>query len=200
MVACHLNVPVELKLIDIPKGENKKPEYLEIQPAGTIPCLGVKADKHYNVIDDFYIGDSNPIATYLANTYGKNSTIYGSDDQQKARVDEYLAWEATFRVNMSKFFLNKAFGTPTPTEEQVKKLEDNLADLEARLADSTFTCGDNVTLVDMFVAETLLQLEMGRGKKVETPNTVKFMTAIESLPYYNFAHKALNEIRPVFKL
>lgn len=68
--------------------------------------MGVKTDKHYDVKADFNIGDSNPIATYLADTYGKKSTIYGSDDQQKARIDEYLAWEAIFRVNMSKFFVS----------------------------------------------------------------------------------------------
>ena len=60
-----------------------------------------------HVEEDFFIGDSNPIATYFANTYAKKSGIYGKDIEQKARVDELLAWEATFRVNMSKFFVSK---------------------------------------------------------------------------------------------
>lgn len=92
--------------MDLPKGEHKKPEYLAIQPAGTVPCLGVKQSKQFGVDKDFYIGDSNPIACYLANTFGKNSKVYGSNAEEKAKIDEQLTWEADFRVNMSKFFVS----------------------------------------------------------------------------------------------
>ena len=99
--------------------------------------------------------------------------------------------------------IHKAFGGAEPTEEQIKKLEDNLDELESRLSDKPFTCGDNLTLADIFISETLLQLEMGRGHKVDKedkPNIVKFLTTIEKLPCYNAAHKQLNEIRPAMGL
>ena len=79
-------------------------------------------------------------------------------------------------------------------------MEKNLEELEARLSNSVFTCGDSLTLADFFVAETLIQLEIGRGVKCQTPNIVKFMSAIESLPYFDFAHKGLEEMKALMKL
>ena len=79
-------------------------------------------------------------------------------------------------------------------------MKKNLEELDARLGENSFTCGDSLTLADFFIAETLIQLEIGRGVKCQSPNIVKFMSAIESLPYFGFAHKGLEEMKTVMKL
>merc|ERR1711953_1102972 len=199
MIACHLNVPVNLKVLDLAAGEHKKAEYLAINPAGTVPCLAVKADKQCKVEADVNIGDSNPIATYLANTYGKNSTLYGKDAAQKARVDEFLIAEGRFRDNVGATFIHKAFGGPELTDEQKQKLEESLSQVESRLTECTYTCGDNLTVVDFLVYQTLVQLELVSGK-CERPSIQKFISQMASLPYHKFAHKGLEEVKVAMKL
>ena len=48
--------------LDLAGGEHKKSPYIDINPNGTVPCL---------VHGDMKLTDSMPIATYLADQFGK---------------------------------------------------------------------------------------------------------------------------------
>lgn len=188
LVACHLNVPVNIIPIDFFKQEHKSPSYLKVNPNGSLPGFVVPANPQYNVDETFNLSDSNPIAFYLANTYGKRSAVYGVDLKNKARVDELMALEGNFRGNMSKIFVHKAFGAPAPTEDQIKKVDEDLDMFDEILEKTKFLTGDHVTIVDFFVQETFMQL-IDLARHSSRPNIDKFMKEMKSLPYYNFAHK-----------
>ena len=50
--------------MDLAGGEHKKSPYIDINPNGTVPCL---------VHGDMKLTDSMPIATYLADQFGKGT-------------------------------------------------------------------------------------------------------------------------------
>ena len=51
-VAAHLGIPLELVLVDLSKGEQRKPDYLAINASGRTPTLAV---------GDFVLTESNAI-------------------------------------------------------------------------------------------------------------------------------------------
>ena len=62
-----LELLFEAHLVNIPKGQNKSPEYLHINPKGTIPAL---------VLDDgFKLTEFQSIAYFLATNYPKSSLL-----------------------------------------------------------------------------------------------------------------------------
>ena len=62
----YLDVPFELVVVDLRKGEQKAPEYLEKQPFGQVPYLDD---------DGFVVFESRAIARYVASGYGKGKLI-----------------------------------------------------------------------------------------------------------------------------
>lgn len=62
----------------------KSPEFLAFNPNAQIPVL---------VADDFVLWESNSILRYLANSHGA-SPLYPSSAQARARVDQWLDWQA----------------------------------------------------------------------------------------------------------
>ena len=65
-------------------GENgsRHPDYLKMNPAGTIPCL-LEPDTGFSV------GESHAIMTYLADKYGW-SDVYPESLQARAKMNAYL--------------------------------------------------------------------------------------------------------------
>ncbi|MEK7245201.1 MAG: glutathione S-transferase N-terminal domain-containing protein, partial [Pseudomonadota bacterium] len=60
--ACdEMNLPFEREDIGGPFGRNKDPEYLALNPNGTVPTI---------VEDGFALWESNAIVRYLASTHG----------------------------------------------------------------------------------------------------------------------------------
>ena len=66
--AAEMGVPLELKNVDFPKGEQRRPEYLAINPVAKAPTL---------TDDGFAVWESAAILIYLATKSG--SALYPSD-------------------------------------------------------------------------------------------------------------------------
>ena len=56
-LALELGATIEPVVVNLPAGEQKKPEYLKINPSGRTPTL---------VDGDFVLGESNAIMQYIA--------------------------------------------------------------------------------------------------------------------------------------
>ena len=88
--AAEEGVELDYQLVDLMKGEERRPEYLAINPNGLVPVLED---------DGFVLTESGAILRYLAGRTG--SAAYPADLQAHAHVDELMEW---FYSNFYKDF------------------------------------------------------------------------------------------------
>ena len=75
------NIPCEMEVVDILKGEHYEPAYSEINPNRLVPMLED---------GEFRLTESAAILRYLAEKIG--SPAYPKDLKQRARVNEAMDW------------------------------------------------------------------------------------------------------------
>lgn len=102
----NLGLNIQVKNVDIFKGEQHSPQYLKINPLNQIPAF---------VEGDFILTESKAIACYLANS--NKSPLYPTDFKKRAIIDSRLYFDSTsffpalrdFYVSSSSFgdFVNK---------------------------------------------------------------------------------------------
>lgn len=84
LTAIHLNVDIELVVVDLLKGEHKAPEYLRSNPNGKVPLLDD---------DGFMLWESHAIMQYLADG-ARGQDLYPVELMARADVNRWLFWSA----------------------------------------------------------------------------------------------------------
>jgi glutathione S-transferase len=151
MTALHLKAPVELVFVDLQKGDQHLPEYLNMNPNHRVPVLED---------GDFYLWESRAIMQYLADkTPGQ--TLYPTDLKARADVNRWLFWTAQhFAPAISVFFWENVVkgmigrGAPDPVELQRgdRLFNEFAAVLDNHLTDRKWVCGSDLTLADLSIA------------------------------------------------
>ena len=77
----ELGIPFEYKRVSVRDGDNKKPEFLAVNPSGKIPCIRD---------GEVMLTESMAINFYLAEKYGQG--LMPSDLVERARVYEWSFW------------------------------------------------------------------------------------------------------------
>lgn len=89
MTASLLGEELELKMLDLTKGEHLSEDFLKINPQHCIPTLVEE--------DGFTLWESRAISAYLCNkqreTNPKAEELYPSAPRDRARVDRILHWD-----------------------------------------------------------------------------------------------------------
>jgi glutathione S-transferase len=80
-LAHHINVPVELEIVDISKGAQRRPEYLALNPTGRTPTL---------VDGDFSLWESSAIMQYLGNKV--KTPLWPDDSKMRADIMRWQSW------------------------------------------------------------------------------------------------------------
>ncbi|MGV3490515.1 MAG: glutathione S-transferase N-terminal domain-containing protein [Devosia sp.] len=83
----ELDVPYTLHWVDIGKGDQFKPEFLEISPNNKIPAIVDPEGPNGQPISIF---ESGAILKYLAIKFGQ---FYPADTYDQVKVDEWLFWQ-----------------------------------------------------------------------------------------------------------
>lgn len=86
MTIRNLDLEVEIENLNLLNGENKSEEFLQLNPSGQVPVL---------VDGDFILSESKAIQAYLVNNYQPGDSLYPSDPQARAVVDQRLYFDAT---------------------------------------------------------------------------------------------------------
>jgi glutathione S-transferase len=81
-----LELDIEIKHIDLVAGDQRKPEFLKLNPRNKVPVL---------VDGDFVLCESKAIMAYLVNSRKPGSSLYPVDAKQRAKVDQFLYYDAT---------------------------------------------------------------------------------------------------------
>ena len=105
LTICHMEgIPINEIEVSFIRKENRNPEFLKINPLGTVPTL---VDTANNVV----ITQSTAIAKYLLAVHGKY-TLYPVDPIRRAHIDSLLDWHhAQLRIGVTRWVFLKVVST-----------------------------------------------------------------------------------------
>lgn len=133
----HYDLSVEIHTVSFKNQEQRKPEFLQINPMGKVPVL---------VDGARYLWESNAILTYLASRF-PNTDCLPSDAWARADIDRWLHWQSAHLTPLMG-------GLKTGTEE-TDSLEPLLRVLNTQLEQRDFILG-KLGLCDFAIAPYLL--------------------------------------------
>lgn len=141
LTAKAVNVKLNLKELDLFKGEHMKPEFLALNPQHCVPTL---------VDGDFVLWESRPISNYLASKYGKDDTLYPKDFRIRAEVDRLSYFDmGTLFYRFGEYVFPVMFrGEKTLDPEKLEKIHEALGWLNTWLSGHDFAVGNNITVAD----------------------------------------------------
>lgn len=155
MTALHLGSKAELVFVDLAKGEQRKPEFLRLNPNGRVPVLED---------DGFVLTESHAIMQYLADiTPGQ--TVYPTDVRARADVNRWLFWSAhhfTPAISVLNWenLVKPMIGAGPTDPAEVKRGEGLVTQcaqtLDAHLAGKEWVAQDRLTLADIALATPLM--------------------------------------------
>jgi len=138
---------------------HKKPEYLELNPNGKVPCL---------VDGDFVIWESISINNYLADKY--KPELLGTTVEDRARAHQWSVWAMTeLQPPLVDLLIQMLFVPVEKRDESViakakERIPGLLGILDRALAGRTFMAGDALTVADFNLASVV---NMTTGLKID---------------------------------
>lgn len=172
-------------VIDLTKGEHKKPDYLAINALGKVPALSD---------GDFTLSESGAIMRYIARR--EKSDLLPSDPKAQARVEQWMDYifhhvRTPFsHVQFGRMFA-KLFGqepNEAAIQNGISNLKQNLPAVDAQLAAHPYLCGADLSLADIALVASLdpseaVNLELGNFK-----NLTSFLKTQRQTDWYKAVH------------
>ena len=147
----ELGVDFEPVTVNLTAGEHRRPEFLEINPAGKLPVL---------VDGDLVLTESVAIALYLAEKYPDRGLV-PADLKQRAQVNRWLLFTATeleqplWRIARHTFIYPEHQRLPGDVLLARQEFKAMASVLEGHMQERRFVVGDRVTVADLVLAYTL---------------------------------------------
>ena len=163
------------------EGEHKSPEYLALNPNGSMPTMKD---------GDFILWESNTILQYAADLRNKPQ-FYPKDLQQRSDINRWLAWESaqwfpSCYVYLVENCVKPVLGAepdPAVLEGEAERFHLLAGILDARLQRSDWLCGNSPTIADIAIAAPM---HLHREQKLpleQHPHLSRWMTdRVEQLP------------------
>lgn len=170
-----LDLPFEVIELNMAAGDNRRPEYLQLNPFGQVPTIED---------GDTVLFDSNAILVYLAKRYGDPSWL-PEDALGAAAVQRWLSLAAgPIAYGPCAARLVTVFNAPLHLET-AQKIANKLFDvLDRELADKPFAAGEQVTIADI-AAHTYIAHAPEGGVSLEPyPNIRAWLRRVEALPRF----------------
>lgn len=147
----ELGVDFEAVTINLKAGEHRRPEFLQINPAGKIPVL---------VDNDLVLTESVAIVLYLAEKY-PHKGLLPTDLQLRSHVYRWLLFAATeleqplWRIARHTMIYPEPLRLSAEVSLARQDFTDMVAVLEDQMQGHQFIVGDTVTIADFVCAYTL---------------------------------------------
>ena len=170
-----LDLPFEVVELDMRAGDNRKPEYLALNPFGQVPTIQD---------GDVTLFDSNAILVYLATRYGDASWL-PSDPLGAAAVQRWLSLAAgQIAYGPCAARLVTVFGAPLH-HETAKSIAVKLFDvIDRELSTKPFAAGEQVTIADIAVHTYIAHAPEGGVSLEPYPNIRAWLRRVEALPRF----------------
>lgn len=176
-------IPFEFKKTELFKGEHKSPDFLKINPHGTLPTVEITEEDGKS----FIIYESISAVKYLAQVFKVDQKWYPTADlKRQAFVNQYLDWHhsntrkilvGTLWPEVVKPIFEKTLGkTFPPMESQRDKIPTLLGFIEAELSKHTFIVDDEISIADVFLYNELIGLYFVKYDTGNYPKIEAFIT------------------------
>jgi glutathione S-transferase len=188
------NIPVDMEVVDILKGEHFQPAYSDKNPNRLIPMLED---------GDFRLTESASILRYLAEKTG--APAYPKDLKQRAKVNEVMDW---FNSN---FYKDWGYGMIYPQLFPNHKRESDVAHASVIawgkekskgwlqiLNDhiigpkNQYLCGNEITIADYFGAAIVTAGELVHCNLSAYPNVERWLANVKKRPSYAKVYETFN--------
>ncbi|MFT3776560.1 MAG: glutathione S-transferase family protein [Minicystis sp.] len=149
----EVGVPYEKVKVDLAAGDQKKPDYLALNPNGKVPLL---------VADGTPIFESLAILLYLGERYGVDKGLFPTDWNERAEALKWMCWgQATLLDAGGRIMRNTS--ERFPAEQRNEKagaaaktdMQDLLGMLDKALEGKEYLVGDHFTLADLSLSAYL---------------------------------------------
>jgi len=147
----ELGVPFEKVKIDLSKGEQRKPEFLKLNPNGKVPLM---------VVEGQPVFESLAMLLYLGETFGVDKGLFPAPGLQRLEAFKWMAWGSVSLTEAgSRFMRNTSQRFPAEqrsggaAEAARKELDDLLRVLDDGLSGREYLLGE-FSLADCAVATT----------------------------------------------
>jgi glutathione S-transferase len=170
-----LDLPFEVIELNMAAGDNRKPEYLALNPFGQVPTIED---------GETVLFDSNAILVYLAKRYGDASWL-PQDDLGAAAVQRWLSLAAgQIAYGPCAARLVNVFNAPLNIDTAQQIAHKLFGVLDRELATKPFAAGDQVTIADI-AAHTYIAHAPEGGVSLEPyPNIRAWLRRVEALPRF----------------
>lgn len=179
-VAIHLELPLELRLVDLQKGEQRTPEFLRLNPMGRTPVLQD---------GDFILWESTAIMQYLASQVP--NSLWTEDWQIRADIMRWQSWQLAHwhqacqplqYENFVKPLLELGDPDPQAVQQATELFHKEAIALNTYLAEREFLVNNTLTLADFSVASDLTYALPGQFPLDDYPHIRAWYARIEQLP------------------
>jgi glutathione S-transferase len=177
--AHYLNSPVTFIRLDLRRQEQRKPEFLALNPNGKIPLL---RDGQLS------LWESNAIMCHLSDHAGSD---FWPHDARQGEVLRWLFWDANHfgrhaaRLYFQNVIKPAALGAepdPAETQEATGFFRQFAAILDAHLKDRDFVVGKKPTVADFALGATLPYAEAAQIPAQEFSALVRWHDRLKELP------------------
>lgn len=146
----ELDVAYEKVKIDLSKGEQRKPDFLKLNPNGKVPTM---------VIDGQPLFESLAMLLHLAEVYGVDKGLFPASGRDRIDAFKWMAWgSVTLAEAVGRFMRNTDKRWPPEQQNAIvaelarKELDELMAILDAALLGHSFLLGDSFSIADCGVA------------------------------------------------
>lgn len=184
--ARRLGSDLDVQHVDLFNGEQRKPEFLALNPNGLVPVLRA---------DDFVLWETLAILEYLG-SMDATHLLLPEDPRQRANVSRWMAWGlAHWNPALQPFIFERMFkalkGQGEPDEQSLAaaqpKLHQAAVLLDTTVGRTGYVCGDRLTLADYYLAAYPMYARQARINLQPYPDLSRWLERIHSLEEWQTA-------------
>ena len=186
IAAHHLEMKIDLVLVDLFKGEQNSPEFLKLNPNHRVPVL-----EH----DGFVLWESYAIMQYLADMTPEQ-TLYPTDTRARADVNRWLFWCGQYFMpgigilnweNSIKSMAGIGQADPVEVVRGERLLIEAASVLENHLNNREWICDTGLSLADFAIAAPLVDQHSAKLPVTSLPNLQRWLKRVQALDSWKSA-------------
>ena len=185
----ELAVPHQSVKLDLKQNEQKKPEFLALNPNGKVPTL---------VVDGTPMFEALAIMQWLGDRYGVDKQLWpGVNDPQRLQALSWTTWSyVSFGNTLRGLFtatseqFGPGFQNAAQAEHYGKELANLLGMLDARLAQKPFLLSEQFSIADLIVSSPIAWASMNKVSLDAHANVSSWLARCQARPSFRASWSA----------